>query len=205
MTKDIVIKAIRKKDYKKAIDFAIVGMHFDWYLDNGLLLRMYGRYFWYSELNRATQIIAAYVKGRFAGVLLAAIKGEKPKLQSFLQRAYVRLIDTLQNVFFKGGPDVYERTCKEQLSRFLKSHEPDGEILFLACDPTKQNRGVGTALLRALEKRSNPRLLYLFTDDGCTYQFYEHRGFLRNEETRIVLEMPRGSVPLHCFLYSRVM
>ena len=47
------IKNIRKKDYKKAIGFAIKGMHFDWYLDSKFLLSAYGRYFWYLEMNRA--------------------------------------------------------------------------------------------------------------------------------------------------------
>lgn len=62
----IEIRDLRKKDYKKAIQFAITGMHFDWYLNNKFLLNAYGRYFWYLELNRATQIFAAYVNGKFA-------------------------------------------------------------------------------------------------------------------------------------------
>ena len=48
-------------------------------------------------------------------------------------------------------------------------------------------------------------LLYLYTDDACTYQFYEHRGFERVEEKEIVLEMPKGKVPLRCFVYSKKM
>lgn len=47
-----------KKDYKKAIQFAITGMHFNWFMDNRLLLNLYGRNFWYMEVNRATQVIA---------------------------------------------------------------------------------------------------------------------------------------------------
>ena len=31
---NIEIKSLRKKDYKKAIQFAVKGMHFDWYLDS---------------------------------------------------------------------------------------------------------------------------------------------------------------------------
>ena len=58
---EIQITNIKKKDYKKAIQFAKTGMHFDLYLDNKFLLYLYGNYFWYDELNRATQVIAAYV------------------------------------------------------------------------------------------------------------------------------------------------
>lgn len=57
---EIEIKDIRKKDYKKAIMFALKGMSCDWYIDNKWELKAYGKYFWYMELNRATQIFAAY-------------------------------------------------------------------------------------------------------------------------------------------------
>ncbi len=55
----------------------------------------------------------------------------------------------------------------------MKSHAPDGEIIFLAADPDCKIKGVGTALLHALE------------------------------EKEIVLEMPKGKVPLRCFVYSK--
>lgn len=57
------LRELRKQDYKKAIRFAITGMHFDWYMDSRVLLNLYGRYFWYLELTRATQVIAAYAEG----------------------------------------------------------------------------------------------------------------------------------------------
>lgn len=200
---EIEIKDIRKKDYKKAIQFAIEGMHFDWYLNTPFLLNAYGRYFWYLEINRATQIFAAYVDDEFVGVLLAEMKGEKKKNHSFLQKAYVRFVDVIQGTFFKGGAGLYEDITKEQLAHYLKSNTPDGEIIFLAADPDCKIKGIGTALLNALESREKGKTLYLYTDDACTYQFYEHRGFERAEEKAIVLEMPKGRVPLKCFLYSK--
>lgn len=200
----IEIKDIRKKDYKKAIQFAIKGMHFDWYLNNKFLLNAYGRYFWYLEINRATQILAAYAEDEFIGVLLAEMKGEEKKRQHFLQKTYVKLVDVIQKSFFKGGADLYEDTTKEQLAHYLKSNTPDGEIIFLAADPDCKIKGIGTALLNALEEMERGKTLYLFTDDACTYQFYEHRGFKRVEEKEVVLEMPKGKVPLKCFVYSKV-
>ena len=80
----IEIKNIRKQDYKKAIQFAVKGMHFDWYLDSKFLLNAYGRYFWYLEINRATQIFAAYTAGEFAGVLLAEMYEEEKKQNNCL-------------------------------------------------------------------------------------------------------------------------
>lgn len=199
----IEIKDIRKKDYEKAIQFAIKGMHFDWYLNNKFLLNAYGRYFWYLEINRATQILAAYVDGKFVGVLLAEIEGEEKKKQSFPQKIYVKLVDLIQRTFFKDGAGLYEDTTKEQLAHYLKSNTPDGEIVFLAADPDCKIKGIGTALLNALEEKERGKILYLYTDDACTYQFYEHRGFKRVEEKEVVLEMPKGKVPLKCFIYSK--
>lgn len=200
---EIEIRDLQKKDYKKAIQFAIKGMHFDWYLNNQFLLNAYGRYFWYLEINRATQIFAAYADSGFVGVILAEIKGEERKQQNFLQKVYVKFIDVLQKTVFKGGAGLYEDTTKEQLAHYLKFNKPDGEIIFLAADPDCKIKGIGTALLNALEEKEKGKTLYLYTDNACTYQFYEHRGFKRVEEKEIELEMPKGKVPLKCFIYSK--
>lgn len=199
----IEIRDIRKKDYKKAIQFAIKGMHFNWYLSNKFLLKAYGRYFWYLEINRATQIFAAYVNGKFVGVLLAEIKGEKKKQQNILQKIYVKFVDMIQRTFFKDGAGLYEDTTRKQLEHYLKFNNPDGEIIFLAADPNCKIKGIGTALLNALEEKEKGKTLYLHTDDACTYQFYEHRGFKRVEEKEIILKMPKGKIPLKCFIYSK--
>lgn len=199
----IEISEIRKNDYKKAIQFAIKGMHFDWYLDNKFLLNAYGRYFWYLEMNRATQIFAAYVEDKFVGVLLAEIKGETKKHHSLWEKAYVKLVDIIQKVFFSGGVAPYDDTIKEQLSEYLNTTKADGEIVFLAADPDCGVKGVGTALLNALEAVEQGKIIYLHTDNACTYQFYEHRGFERVKDKEIELEMPKGNVLLKCFLYSK--
>lgn len=200
---DIVIKDIRKQDYKKAIQFAIKGMHFDWYLDSKFLLNAYGRYFWYLEMNRATQVFAAYVGDEFVGVLLAEIKDEPKKHHSVLEKTYVKLVDTIQRLLFSGGVEIYDETTKQLLTEYLETTKADGEIVFLAADPDCGVKGVGTALLNSLEAVEGGKTIYLHTDNACTYQFYEHRGFERVKEKEITLEMPKGSVPLKCFLYSK--
>lgn len=199
----IEIAPIRKSDYKKAIQFAITGMHFDWYMDSPFLLRAYGRYFWYLEMNRATRILAAYANHKLVGVLLAEIYGEPKAHRSWLEKLYVKLVDFIQRIFFKDGAGLYENTVKEQLQHYLQTYKPDGEIIFLAADTEAKIKGVGSVLLRALEEKLFGKIIYLHTDDACTYTFYEHRGFERVEEKDIVLEMPKGKVPLRCYLYSK--
>ena len=200
---NIEIRNPDKKDYKKAIQFAIKGMHFDWYLNSRFLLNAYGRYFWYLEMNRATHVYAAYAGNEFVGVLLAEIYGAKKVHQAWLEKLYVKLVDFIQKIFFKGGAGLYEDTVKAQLDHYLQNNRPDGEIIFLAADPDAGIKGIGSALLHALEEQIPGETIFLHTDDACTYQFYEHRGFRKAEEKDIVLEMPKGNVPLKCLIYHK--
>ena len=93
------LRRLAQKDHKKAIQFAIEGMHFDWYVNSKLLLNLYGRYFWYMELGNATQIIAAYNDDRLAGVLLCEMKGEPKASHSLWRAAYVGFFNLMQRIF----------------------------------------------------------------------------------------------------------
>ena len=68
--------------------------------------------------------------------------------------------------------------------------------------PGEQQHGQPSAGLRSTEIPEG-RHSSTDTDNACTYQFYEHRGFERMEEKEIILEMPKGQVPLKCFVYSK--
>lgn len=85
---------------------------------------------------------------------------------------------------------------------YAKEHKPDGEIRFLSANPDLKVKGIGTKLLNELEKREKGKEIYLFTDDKCTYQFYEHRGFDKVGEEDITLELDK-KVPLKCLLYRK--
>ncbi len=197
------LKEIEKEDFQKAVRFAITGMHFNWYLDNRFLLNLYGRYFWYMEVTMATQIIAAYENDKFMGVLLARIKNEKPAYKSFWCSLYVKVFDFFQKCFFRGSAGEYEKCNKEMLAEYKENNCPDGEIVFLAADPDTKIKGIGTALLSELERREKGKTVYLYTDNACTYQFYEHRGFERSVEKDIIIDMGTKRVPLKCFLFSK--
>lgn len=199
------IKSICKKDYKKAIGFAIKGMHFDWYLDSKFLLNAYGRYFWYLEMNRATQIFAAYAEEKLVGILLAEFKDEPRKQSSLWQKLYVKFVDVIQKLFFKGGAGLYDAVNKELFAKYRETHTPDGEIIFLAADPDAKIKGIGTMLLNELSAIEKGKTVYLYTDNACTYQFYEHRGFERVGEKDVELDLGNKKVPLTCLLYSKVL
>ena len=199
----IKIRELRKQDYKKARQFAIQGMHLYWYVSNKLILNLYARYFLDLELSHATRAYGAYVDDQFVGILLAEIKGEPKKYGSVWRTAYIRFIDWLQHHVAGDGVETYDKANQEMLCAFCEKNTPDGEIIFLAADPECKVRGIGTALLSALEKDEPGKLIYLYTDNACTYQFYEHRGFSRAGEQQIVMNLEKKEVPLSCFLYAK--
>lgn len=201
----IHLEELRKADYNKAIQFAIKGMHFRWYMNSELLLNLYGRYFLYQELMRATQVIAAYCGGELAGVLLCEIKGEPRIFHSFWKSTYVKIFDLLQKTFVKDGVGPYDQANKEMLEQYCLSHSPDGEIIFLAANPDVKVKGVGSALLTELERRECGKEVYLYTDNACTYQFYEHRGFELMQSREVTLRIGSKEVPLRCLMYCKLL
>lgn len=200
---EIEIKELRKQDHKKAIRWAIKGMNLNRYLDEGILLDLYGRYFWNLELLKATQVISAYYNDELVGILLARMKDEKPVYKSFLKSIYVKVVDILQKAFAGKGVDSYDNANKELLAEYSRKVETDGEIVFLASNPDIKIKGVGTKLLQEFEKREKGKQVYLYTDDACTYQFYDHRNFTRVGEKSIELEIRGKTVPITCMLYGK--
>lgn len=104
---------------------------------------------------------------------------------------------------FTGATNQYNNANKEMIASFKQEHQPDGEINFFGVDPKINGKGIGSKLLDALEKKEKGKLLYLYIDSGCTYQFYEHRGFERIAERAIILSIHGKDIPLTSFLYSK--
>ncbi|NEG70454.1 GNAT family N-acetyltransferase [Bifidobacterium choloepi] len=200
---ELQIRELRKHDHDAVIQYAIEGMHFNAYLDNKLILNLYGRYFWYLELTNATQVIAAYMGDELAGVLVVDMDGEAKPYASMWKRLYVKVFDLLQHAFYKGGVEPYDKANEAMLAVYRKEHHPDGQIRFLAANPHLKAKGIGTFLLNELARRVRGKELYLFTDSQCSYQFYEHRGFTRGGERDIDMDMKTKDVPLTCMLFSR--
>ena len=201
---ELQIKPLKKQDYSKAIQFAIRGMNFDRYIENKTVLDLYGRYFWYMEMGRASQIMTAYSGDELAGVLLAEMKGEPKAHTSFWESLFVRIFDLVQHHFAENGVGPYDSANQDMLKDLAEEYKLDGEICFLAANPDLKIKGVGSLLLSELEKREPGKRIYLFTDSNCTYQFYEHRSFERVREKKVTLGLAeKGDVEISCYLYSK--
>ena len=140
-----------------------------------------------------------------AGVLLAEIYGESKKYYSKWRASYVKFVDFVQKTFFKESAGVYDSVNKELLSKYKETNSPDGEIIFLAANPDVKVKGIGTMLLNELTNREKGKQIYLYTDNACTYQFYEHRGFDKVGEKDIELDLGANKLPMTCLLYSKVL
>ena len=116
------IKELNKKDFKKAIQYAIRGMRFDEYLKSNFILQAYGRYFWYLEYTNATQVIAAYDQDILLGVLLADMRNEPKPYRSFWKELYVKITDVVQNIFFSSGITPYNEANKEMFAAVSYTH-----------------------------------------------------------------------------------
>jgi GNAT superfamily N-acetyltransferase len=200
---DVVIKSIAKRDFGKIQRFAMQGMNFSMYTDKKWELWFYTKYFWYLELNRATQVLAAYDGDKLLGVLLADMNSEAKVTVSAWRNFYVKFIDWVMGVGYKGSSDEYDEANKSMLAEFKKTNKPDGELNFLAVDPVMNGKGIGSKLLAELERREKGKLLYLFTNTGNSYYFYERKGFGRFSERHIEITMHGKKIPHDCYLYCK--
>lgn len=76
----------------------------------------------------------------------------------------------------------------------------DGEFKGLLLASMK---GVGTALMKAFENDHPGRTVYVFTDEDCTYRFYEHRGFRLAGERTVMESDGKTEFPLRCLLHVK--
>ena len=191
-------KYLDPKDYNSVIDFALDGLHLSDYCQ-GIDLYLFSRLSVYKELLKATRIYSVYENDKFIGVLLAEIKGEQKKIDSFWMKAFVKGCEILYSIL--EGPRGYYQAIKLMYDEYIKINDPYAEILLFVLDPKMKGKGIGTMLLKEFEKDLKDKEVFLYADIGCTYQFYEHRGYTKEQEIEY-FEDSRGEL-IKCFLYSK--
>ena len=86
-----------------------------------------------------------------------------------------------KNIFAKESKGAYETANEQNACSIFKEAFTRWRDHFLAANPDLKKKGIGTKLLTEFEKERKEKK-YSFTDSGCTYQFYERRGFERLKE-----------------------
>lgn len=202
---NIEIKQLNKRDFNTARKFAIEGMHLNWYTNNNFELYIYSKYFWYLEVSRATRALGAYMGDKLVGVLLVDIDNQPKVFNSIGYRLFIKFSSFIINLLYKNASNTYDNANKEILEKFKKNNETDGELNFFAVDPTIKGKGIGTLLLKELEKKEKGKQIYLYTDTGSTYQFYLHRGFIESGRKDVQIKIGNREVPLTCYLFSKTL
>jgi ribosomal protein S18 acetylase RimI-like enzyme len=200
----ISIRPLATKDFPQVVTFAIEGMHFDRYFQNPLALRAFGYYFVEHEYANATQALGAYEDGRLVGVLFASETAAPKPHATWPRRLLVASYQRLMHVFAGQGTPAYDAANADMLAAFTAKKAADGEISLLATDPMLQGRGIGSQLLAAFARTAKGKRYFLYTDSDCVYQFYDHRGFIREQTRQIELTLGAKQFPLTCMLYSQI-
>lgn len=199
----VKIKQLEKKDFNQARQYAIKGMNLDRYTRNKLELYLYSQYFWNSEINQATRAYGAYINDQLVGTMLVRMQGERAPFKSKWRTCLSNLVQFTLDKFYTSMTSKYDQANLAMLTAFAKDSSPDGEILFFAVNPEITSKGIGTRLMNELIKDEVGKLIYLYTDSGCTYQFYQHRGFNKAGERKIIMKRENKEIPLTCFLFTK--
>lgn len=200
---EIDIRPLQKKDFNAARKFAVQGMHLEWYTGNVVELYLYSKYFWYLEISRAAIALGAYLGDELVGVLLADMDDEPKVFANLFYRSFVRIAEFVIKLGYKGASTSYEKANKDMLAAYKQIYHPEGELNFFAVNPDIKGKGIGTKLLNELEKQEVGKEIYLYTDSGSTYQFYEHRGFKVVGQKDIELDIHGEMVSLTCMLFAK--
>lgn len=193
------LKPLKIADHDLVITTAIEGMHLADYVKEGFALDNYGRFFFYDQLLKASHVLAAYEGDDLAGVMLVNLHDHPKAMHSWWRAAYVKAIHFIERFTPMGSQ--YGSANGKLLSDYLSTNPVDGEIGFLAAIPRPGVKGVGRFLLAELEKIAPEKHLFLFTDDGCNYGFYDAMGFERVGTKAIEFEGPKGPTTMERMMY----
>lgn len=202
---DIEIKQISKNDFNIARKFAIEGMNLNWYASNNFELYLYSKYFWYLEISKATKALGAYIDNELVGILLVDMVNQPKVFSSIWYKIIIKIVTFILNIGYKDASSTYDNANIEMLEEFKNNNKVDGEIIFFVADPTIKGKGIGSLLLNELERQEKGKLIYLYTDSSCTYQFYLKRDFNEEKRKDVTLKINKKEVSLTCFLFSRIL
>ncbi|APT84733.1 GNAT family N-acetyltransferase [Corynebacterium aquilae] len=191
---------LQRSDHAVIIETIEKEMHLEKYIANPLIRRLHARSFFYEELAQATHVFAAYDDGEFAGLVLLRLDGHKPQGMPLWARALSAVVHQLEKK--EDGIAAYARTNAQLLEQYQRQHGTDGEILLLSANPRHRVRGIGSALLSQVATVAQGKHLYLFTDEGCTFEFYNRKGFHRVGEQTMEFNYAGKPHSFRCFLYS---
>ncbi len=167
----------------------------------------------YQSLLYQNHIEAAYVDGELAGVLMAKIKGAKPKRRQKIRFVWPLLVSGLYLGFHsrrsrkllasvRRFEKVWDKLLKDTKKKF------DAELSIFITHSRYRGLGLGKKLMENFEDLLRQKGLvnyYLFSDTESNYGFYEHMGFWKEAEKTIKTGDADKSFDITLFVYSKTL
>ncbi|MDR2834460.1 MAG: GNAT family N-acetyltransferase [Streptococcaceae bacterium] len=164
------------------------------YLNQVLLASSYGK--------------VAVLDGEVVGVIFASIKGE--------DLIYRLLVESeMENIFVLMNADESDKASFiEYMYKLDSSYEElivnraqdyDGTLQFLALSPKARGKGVGKLLWQTLHtylKEKEIASIYVYTDNGCNFEFYDYQGFARVDTKEVVMKFGDEAESMEIYLYD---
>lgn len=178
-------KKLKNEDIEKIIEYTIKGMNFDKYFKTHKDTQDYGRFYVYREMEHSSDYLALYNDDRFLGVLFYnVLKDSKLQLNNrqrqFFDNYYKKALKEYPNDFLTYPNAIDEMKIKNNLSSY------DLEMTLFVVDQTRTHEGIGSFIYDKFACMFKDKKVYVFTDENCSYGFYENKGFTKIDEKYLV-------------------
>ena len=164
-------------------------------------------------LQASSYARVAVLDGKIVGVVMGRAQGEPFLPGRARRRARILAAKTwLATVglpqwrtlrFFYIFERVYGQLCAD--ARRAGTWSLSDEVTLFAVHSTARGKGVGSALYRDLMTHLRERgrtEVFLYTDELCTYRFYERAGLVRAAERNLDLKVPGLPGTVGVYLYA---
>lgn len=182
MTEDITYRPMRTSDHDALIRI-IQQTWYDYELKRPWIAYELSRGFLYRALARHEFSKVALKDGEPVGLVLARGK-RTPKINKRYS-FYARLVSAKLSLFKEGREGRKEQKEEQAIDDHLLQEtgsEFDGELILFILDEKARGLGIGSSLFQqflAYQSSIEAKDYFLFTDDACTYEFYERKGLTR--------------------------
>lgn len=138
-------------------------------------------------LNRSTFGLIAEVDEQPVGFILSKVNKDAPALRQFQSdpsHALIAILNASSKQQAENGD--YLKREQEVNTEMVREAETsfDAEICLFIVNPSTRGMGIGKQLFSKVKKHfeaHDVKDYYLFTDDGCNYQFYEKQQMYRSQ------------------------
>lgn len=203
---DLIYRKLEKYDYYEVQNIISNAFGLHKYVSNEKVFEKVKKMYLYSCLAEQKFNMVAMRGGQVVGVIMGSSKNDKFKISNIVNT--FTLLYYIVSIWFssKSKSSGYNEVYKayDELISDMKS-DFDGVLTLFAVKEDARGLGIGKELLSKLNsyyKQNNTNKIYLYTDDTCSYGFYDYMGFSRLKEKQINVIRNNKKAELNIYLYA---